>query len=80
MKKITSEQRKRYNEYVDQHNIDDAKASGATPMVLFSLLAGAYFSNEYISGKLALAFIGIALIVAIMSQSRNNKSNIERHS
>ncbi len=80
MKKITKEQRKRYNQYVDEKNIDNATASGGTPFILLILLVLAYFSNEYVSGKIALGFIGCALVVAIISQSGSKKSNIERHS
>lgn len=78
MEKITKEQRKRYNNYVEQKNIQNAQAAGALPLVLIGLLGFAYVSNEYVSGKLALAFIVIACLIAIIS-TRHPKSDIEKH-
>lgn len=82
MRKISKEDRKAYNEYVEQHATERAEKAGAFSVliVLFTILAFAsgYFLPEPFGGY---AFIGFGVLALLMGfgkafNSREEKSNL----
>ena len=68
MKKLTNEQRKRYNQYVENKNQELAAANAIKPFLIIFMLILAFF----IGGKIAIGLIGLALIISIIPRESNN--------
>jgi len=84
MKRITKEQRKRYNQYADQQTEIEAKAAGSLPFFLIIILVLAYASVANLpkpyGGYIAVGFCVYAAIIAIASLlSGHNHNDFQKH-
>jgi hypothetical protein len=75
MKKLTKQQRKLYNKYVEQKNNELSVARAISPILIIGLLVGAFYTDGYIS----IGLVIFAAIIGIASMF-NPSSDIENHS
>lgn len=65
MRKITKEDKKAYNKYVEKYNQETASANAGAPFLIIGFGIGAYYTQDIVNGYIAIFFIAMAGLVAL---------------